>query len=350
MPHIGEAQGAWTRPRASAVVLGAATALALYLCWRMVAPFVPAFSWALVLAILAGGLHRRLEQRLRRPNLAAALTTALVAVCIVLPLVALAPAATDAVREGWDSLRAEPFRARLDAAMRAHPWLASAASLVRSNVPTEALAGRVAATLSGAVSGSFWVVVQCLVVFFALFYMLRDRQRALDALCAWLPLDARESSRMLGRIDEVVHASVVGTLLVAAVQGLLGGLMFWWLGLPGALLWGLVMFVLSVLPILGAAIVWIPAAILLAVEGSWEKALVLTVWGSVVVALIDNLLYPLFVGNKLRLHTVLVFIAFVGGLIAFGASGLVLGPVVLAVAAALLEVWRDRTAAGGTAD
>jgi predicted PurR-regulated permease PerM len=148
----------------------------------------------------------------------------------------------------------------------------------------------------------------------------------------------------------VVRASVFGTLLVATIQGVLGGLMFWWLGLPAPLLWGAVMCLLSVLPLLGASIVWIPAAVLLVMEGSWEKALILTVWGSVVVALIDNLLYPIFVGSKLRLHTLLTFIAIVGGLFAFGASGLVLGPLVLAVALAALEIWHERTAAGQAAD
>lgn len=93
-----------------------------------------------------------------------------------------------------------------------------------------------------------------------------------------MPLTKRETDRLFKRAAEVVRASVFGTLLVAALQGLLGGLMFWWLGLPAPLLWGTVMFVLWVLPILGAAIVWIPAAFLLAMEGNWEKALILTIW------------------------------------------------------------------------
>ena len=95
---------------------------------------------------------------------------------------------------------------------------------------------------------------------------------------------------------------------------------------------------------------WVPAALFLVMEGGWEEALILTVWGWVVDALIDNLLYPIFVGNKLRLHTLLVFIAIVGGLLVFGASGLVLGPVVLAITIAAMEIWRDRTAAGQSAD
>jgi predicted PurR-regulated permease PerM len=116
------------------------------------------------------------------------------------------------------------------------------------------------------------------------------------------------------------------------------------------LLWGAVMALLSVVPVFGAFIVWIPAAIFLAATGSVGKALILTVWGTVVVGLIDNLLYPMLVGDRLRLHTAAVFVAIVGGLALFGASGLVLGPVILAVTQALIDIWRRRTRGGRTAE
>jgi len=143
-------------------------------------------------------------------------------------------------------------------------------------------------------------------------------------------------------IENTIHAIVFGTLLLALLQGALGGLMFWALGLPAPLLWGAVMGLLAVLPMFGAALVWIPAAVYLLMEGSWEKALILTAWGSLVVGLIDNLLYPLFVRNRLRLHTVPVFISVLGGLAAFGAAGIVIGPVALALAVGLVDVWRRR--------
>lgn len=101
--------------------------------------------------------------------------------------------------------------------------------------------------------------------------------------------------------------------------------MFWLLGLPAPAFWGLVMGFLAIVPVLGAFVVWVSAAIYLAAEGEWVRALVLAVWGGVIIATIDNLLYPMFVGNRLKLHTVLAFIGAVGGIILFGASGLVLG-------------------------
>ena len=110
------------------------------------------------------------------------------------------------------------------------------------------------------------------------------------------------------------------------------------------------MALLAIVPILGAFVVWVPAALFLALQGSWGKALILTVWGGSVVALVDNLLYPVLVGNRLRLHTVPVFIAIVGGLALFGASGVILGPVALAITIALVDVWRRRTASGRAAE
>ncbi len=104
------------------------------------------------------------------------------------------------------------------------------------------------------------------------------------------------------------------------------------------------MALLAVVPVLGAFVVWIPAALFLASEGSWGKALILTLWGMIVVGTVDNLLRPILVGQRLRLHTVLVFISVVGGIIVFGPAGLILGPVVFTITAELLQIWRNRTA------
>jgi len=166
----------------------------------------------------------------------------------------------------------------------------------------------------------------------------------LAAVRSLLPVSEGEAKEVFKRIAETIHATVYGTLVVALVQGILGGRRFSWLELPAPPLWGSVMAVLAIIPISGAALIWVPAAIFLGLGGSWEKALVLTAWGSIVVALIDNLLYPVLIGKDLRMHTVPVFIAIVGGLVVFGASGLVLGPLVLAMTLVLLDIWRWRTA------
>jgi len=129
-------------------------------------------------------------------------------------------------------------------------------------------------------------------------------------------------------------------LVIAAIQGTLGGLAFAALGLPSALVWGAVMIFLSLIPIAGAFVIWIPAAIYLAATGSYIKALLLTVWGGVVISLVDNFLRPRLVGKRAKLHELFIFFAVLGGLHVFGLVGLVLGPVVLAIALSLFETFR----------
>ena len=185
--------------------------------------------------------------------------------------------------------------------------------------------------------------VQLLIAFFVLFYFFCDRRQILDYLRRLSPLPAQQTEDMFHRIADVLYATVYGTLTVALIQGVLGGLMFWWLELPAPVLWGAVMALLSIIPVFGAFMIWVPAAIYLALEGDWTKALILTAWGSIVIGLIDNLLYPLLVGERSRMHTVAIFIAIMGGLVAFGAAGLIVRPVVLAITLALLQVWRQHT-------
>ena len=120
--------------------------------------------------------------------------------------------------------------------------------------------------------------------------------------------------------------------------------MFWWLDLPAPLFWGVLMGLLAIVRFLGAFVIWAPAAIFLALNGDVQSAIILTLWGTLVVGLLDNVLYPALVGQRLMLHTVPSFIAVVGGLLLFGTSGIVLGPIIVVGAQTLLEIWRSRTA------
>jgi predicted PurR-regulated permease PerM len=198
---------------------------------------------------------------------------------------------------------------------------------------------------TGAVlSGGVWAAINAVVTLFLLFYFLRDHSQAKRLIQRLLPLADREAEYLFEKAHAMIQHTLYGTLLVSAVQGALGGLMFWFLGLPGPFLWGVVMGLLSIVPVLGAFVIWIPAAVFLALQGSWVKAGILMGWGTVVVGLIDNWLYPVLVGKATRVHAVPMFVALVGGLVVFGAAGLVLGPLVLAVTWSLLEILKERIA------
>jgi predicted PurR-regulated permease PerM len=335
------------------VLLGA-TALALYLCYRLAHPFLPALAWALALAVVAHPLYAWLLSHLHRPNVAAGLAVVLVAMLLMAPTLFVLTHLGQEVAGGVDRLQTEAASGRWRAVIERHPRLAPALHWLETHINVRGEVDRAVTTLTARlpalVTGSLWAVVEWLVVLFFLFYFFRDRHKALQTLRTLVPLSEAETTEVYARVADTLHATLYGTLVVALVQGALGGLMFWWLGLPAPLVWGMVMALLAVVPILGAFVVWVPAAVFLALEGQWGKALLLTGWGGLVIALIDNLLYPVLVGQRLRLHTLPVFIAMLGGIALFGASGLILGPLVLALTQALVDVWRRRTAGGRTAE
>jgi predicted PurR-regulated permease PerM len=209
-----------------------------------------------------------------------------------------------------------------------------------------AFAARASDVLSSIVTGSFRAVSQIGVMLVLLFYFLRDSHEIAEALLRASPFDAGRSRTLFDRIAITIRVSLLGKVAVSALQGLCGGLMFWWLGLPAPAFWGLVMGVLSVIPVMGAFVIWAPAAATLAAQGEWKNAIILTVWGILVIHPIDNLLGPVFVGNALRLHTLVMFFAVIGGLAAFGGAGIVLGPV---IAALVVAVAQNKDEANGAA-
>jgi predicted PurR-regulated permease PerM len=202
------------------------------------------------------------------------------------------------------------------------------------------VASSLAATSASLVRGGLLQLVTFLLTFYLLFFFLRDRAAVLDWLREISPLSETEMNRLMRRIADTVMAILYGTVAVAALQGVLGGFIFWVLGLPAPLLWGVVMGILAIIPVFGTFVIWFPTAIFLALEGSWEKALILTAWGTIVIGCVDNLLYPMLVGNRLRLHTIPAFMSVVGGVVLFGAPGIILGPLAVTVTVFLLELWR----------
>lgn len=335
-----------SRAHIQLLVLIVAISLGIYLCYRLILPFLPALVWALTLAILFTPFHRWLESKLKRASLTAALSVLLVGLIVAVPATFLGQRLIVESARGADIVRTKVETGEWRRAIEAQPRLAPLAGWIEQQVDlpgtVKSVTTWLTTTAGSLVKGSLIQVIGFCLTFYLLFYFLRDRHAALRSLRFLSPLSEAEMDRLFGRVEDTVYATVYGTLAVSVVQGLLGGLMFWWLGLSAPLLWGMVMAVLAVVPVLGAFVIWVPAACFLALEGSWGKALILTLWGGVVVGGIDNLLLPILVGNRLKLHTILAFLSVVGGLMVFGPSGLILGPVVLTITTVLLEFWRQR--------
>jgi predicted PurR-regulated permease PerM len=337
----------WAPSTPASLVLFVATALGCFLCYRLALPFLPALAWALALAVLFAPLQRWLETKLNRPSLAAFISVTVIGLIVVVPFTFMAERLIGQATKAAELVQRQVGSGEWRSALQAQPRLASLVARVdhHFDLPgaTKTATTWLSASAGPIVKGSVTQLVGFVLTFYLLFFFLRDRHAALAALRRLSPLTDPEMDRLFGRVGDTIHATVYGTLAVSAIQGLLGGLMFWWLGLPAPLLWGFVMALLAVVPMLGAFVVWAPAAVFLAFEGNLGRALILTLWGALVVGMIDNLLRPILVGNRLKLHTVLAFIAVVGGIILFGAAGLILGPVVLTVTIVLLDTWSARS-------
>lgn len=354
MPESSAPGGAANR-----VLLLLALGIALYACYRLLLPFLEPIVLALLVGVLAHPLHDHVLRALRGRRSLAALCS-----CLALCLLCLLPASLllAAVIEqaiSYAVLLKEWATPDNIQALLQRPWVVDVRALLARLLPAgalepdrlraEALAlaggfGREAAGASTAVLGSVsrFVFNGALLVF-VLFFVLRDHDRLLSFLYRALPLSRSQEELLLREVRSVSRSALLGTLLTALAQGMLGGIGLWLAGFP-ALFWGVVMAFASLIPVVGTALVWVPAALYLAGTGDYGWALFLALWGVLVIGAVDNFLRPLLMQGA-TLNTVLVFFAILGGLQLFGLIGIVYGPLIFAVAMVLFRLYEQEFAA-----
>jgi len=325
--------------------LVAVTLICLYLCWLIVAPFMDVILWSAMLAIVSYPIFRRLRKRGWGPAMASLFTTLFVILVFIVPLglvlVMLSTQVDDAVRLVQSGIQQVT---NPDSSLYNHlnRWVN-----IREHLNPEAVGERlramgssVAAKSLGIVGNIFGVIVQIFFILFTVYYLLKDADVIVPAIRESLPLGKEQADEVFSRAHDVIFASVRGVMVIAAIQGVLGGIGFWVLGLPSAILWAVVMFLLSMVPMLGAFLVWGPAAVFLFATGHPMKAIILIVWGGAVIGSIDNFLRPKLVGERTRLHELVIFFAVLGGLQVFGILGLFVGPVVVAITLSLIDIYK----------
>ena len=321
-------------------------ALLLYLVYLIIAPFLIPLSWAGVLAVVFQPAHERLAKQLGRSR-AAVISTLVITLLLIVPMVFVTSAfvaqALDAAgnlqrafAEGqlawidrmWDtlqqrlpgSLQFDPSTLIAEGARRLPPMVLSQSGLFVRNV------------------ASF--VLNLVVTLFATFFLLRDADKIMRVIRNLLPMTASAREATLHRTRELISIGVVSAGVVATVQGFLGGLVFAILGIDAAIFWGVVMGICCLLPF-GAWLIWLPAAIVLAAQGSIGRAITLAVLGFAIVSSADNFLRPILLSEKVQMNGLVIFISLLGGITAFGMLGVVLGPVLVATALGLLSGYVD---------
>ncbi len=346
MPTPSEHEPTRLEKRALLLLLALVSAA---MAWILL-PFYGPMLWGTVLALLFAPLYRWLLPRCRQRRTPAALITMLVALLlVVLPLTFIAAALAREAAGVYEHLQsgemnpARYFRGVYDhlpgwiTALLDRFGLIDFATLQRRVTATLVQGSQFIATQAVAIGqNTFEFVLDLFITLYLAFYLIRDGERLARELRHAIALPPAQRSELFDKFVVVIRATVKGNLLVAALQGLLGGLAFWFLGVNGALLWGVLMAFLSLLPAVGAALVWGPVAAYLLLTGALWQGLALMAWGVLVIGLVDNLLRPMLVGKDTRMPDYVILISTLGGMAVMGINGFVLGP---AIAAMFIAVW-----------
>jgi len=347
--------GAGTGERRLYVRLGGLLLLAVlcYIVWRIVTPLWQPLLWAVLLGALLAPLNLRLTRRLGgRAQLASSITTLLTVLLFILPVLAAgATVATQAAQLLRRIERRVPELSKgTEIDLSRVPWLDSSLAWLDANTSvslaqlqgwfTEGLQRLLQVLMKSggsAVMSALGTAVSFVVMLFVLFFVLRDGPGLARQVVRMLPIEQRRRALLWQHLSDVTRAVFLGIGVTALAQGVLLGIGFWIAGLPSPLVFGVLGVILALIPMVGPALLWVPAAALLAIQGHHGHAIFLAIWGAVVVSLVDNLLRPLLISGRAEVPTLAVFVGVMGGLAAFGFIGLFVGPIVLGLLVALFR-------------
>ena len=333
-------------------------AVSLAFAW-MLLPFYGAVLWATIIAILFAPLHRRLLVEMgQRRNLAALATLLIVVVVVIAPLTLIAGLVVEETATVYQRIRSGElnfgryFQQILDALP---PWVTGlldrfgltdlrdvqervSAGLVRSSqfIATQVIAiGQ----------NTFDFIISLFIMLYLLFFFVRDGDTLARRMTDAIPLRREQQHALFEKFAVVVRATVKGNIVIAVLQGFLGGVIFWFLGIHAAVLWGALMAVLSLLPAVGAGLVWLPVAIYFLATGAIWQGVLLIAYGVLVIGLVDNVVRPILVGQDTKMPDYVVLVATLGGIASFGINGFVIGPLIAAMFMAVWEIFLTARAA-----
>jgi predicted PurR-regulated permease PerM len=336
------------------------TFLSIYLLYTILSPFLSSIIWAILLAMIFYPLFKKLQRLLKKKEfLSALIMTLLVLIIIVLPftllMISLASEVVDVYHRVEEMIKTGQLQAYLER-MKGLPifkWILAKLGQYIDLSQTDPLPlllknlkqistfifNQTTTLLKGFstfIAGFFFTLL-------SLYYLFKDGSRFFKGLKEIIPLPSQERDLLIQRFKDMIYATLYGGILIAMIQGLLGGLSFWILGLPSPIFWGTAMALLSFIPIGGTALIWAPAALLLLIGGAILKGLILLGVGVFVISMVDNLLKPFFISSRTNIHPLLLFFAVLGGIQAFGLIGLVAGPLVATLFLTMIEIYIQGT-------
>ena len=338
-----------TSDRLTTVLSYGVLLLLIYLVFRIYEPFLAALGWAAILAIFFYPMHHWIAQRFS-PNKAAVLSALTVTFLLIVPAIFVTSLF---IREAFAVSRNVQHTLLVQQA----PLLAKTWAWIAHHVPgldpnadvfdtleqgVQRQAGYLAERLGTILRNIVAFLFDLFVMIFAMFYFFRDADPIIRGVRSILPFDAVHRDALMTQTRDLIAASVTTSLILAAIQGAIGGIGFALAGLPTPLFWGVAMAFFSLVPVVGSGLIFVPAALWLGFTGHWGRALLLLAICAGVSAIVDNILRPILLGGRTELSALVIFISVVGGVAMFGMLGLVLGPILVATAAGVLAVYMER--------
>ncbi|SON49588.1 AI-2E family transporter [Vibrio tapetis] len=337
-------------------VLVIALLAAAYACFLLVEPYVNSIILAFIISLLMFPVHEWVENKLPNyRNTASVLSCLFLVVIIVLPLLAVFAAIVQQASLFSQNVYHWGTTGGMQEALN-HPLILQAFDLINEYLPFDAIqpqeiAQKVAGLISGfgtqlvAISAKILgdatgFIVDFFLMLFVLFFLLRDHDKIILAIRHILPLSRSQEDRLLAEVEQVSKSAVLGSFLTAIAQGLAGGFGMWLAGFPG-LFWGTMMGFASFIPVVGTALIWIPATVFLFISGDTTWGIFLLIWSVAIVGSIDNVLRPLLMQGSAGMNTLMIFFSLLGGIQLFGLIGLIYGPLIFAITMVLFNIYEE---------
>ncbi|MDY6903267.1 MAG: AI-2E family transporter [Thermodesulfobacteriota bacterium] len=328
--------------------------VSLFFCYRILKPYLNPIFFALILAALSGPVYQWIEKGTKgRKNLAALLSCALLTMVIIVPFLFLLLVIINQGIQSFTAISAWIAAGNLER-LQETPLIASVLTWTRQYVPDHVMAdldlktaavkassaaGKTLVSHGGQFIGNISVVIaKFMLMIFVFFFVLKDQDKLYEYLRHLSPLSSKHEAILMQKIKDVAKSALLGSLVTALAQGAAGGIAFAICGLPG-FFWGAMMAFSSLIPMVGTALIWVPAAAYLFISGSWGFGVFMVVWSVVVVGMLDNFLRPLFMKGGAGMSTVIIFFAILGGINYFGLPGLIYGPLIVGITMVLLYIY-----------
>ncbi|KFZ44332.1 hypothetical protein DS62_05310 [Smithella sp. SC_K08D17] len=310
-------------------------------------PFFFAVFWAVLIASVFAPLYKFINKKIVNPNICAGITMMGIILCLILPVGLLIDLlimeiidiyqSFNSYSSNWIGTLSEALKALSKKPIFASLNLDQTFLINKSQEAFKVLTSYVFSHISEFTQNTILVVVQFAVMLYSLFFFLRDGERLVKTITENIPVDNKHLEHFINQFLTTAKASLKFTFIIGGIQGFLGGMIFYITGIERALVWGVLMFALSIVPAIGCSLIWAPAGIIMLLLGHIWQGIAILIFGLIVISSVDNLLRPVLLGRDTQMHSLLIFLSTLGGIAAMGFSGFILGPV---IASLFLAGWK----------